>query len=751
MIKMNHCELEEVTHHINDKISTLKRLLELRAVAKDPDKRGMLLKIEQEVTCINDLLDRFERYVVQQRDLLKHLKALEDFFHEDELDAHHMKDNVPPHMPKRGQHSNPHGGEQVAVQSRQPDAPSAPQVTEPPRKAQRNQIKEMEIITVPEFDNIPPYMKGRVTYDQLNTTVESINKAVAAKYKILHQSVKTLNNASRSLQQRFKDQETKETKGQFFIVEQDIKEFTQLKVDKRFVSMLNMLRHCQRFREVRGRRQTMAGALRELIKSPLLVAAIFISGIGGTFQYGFNISVLNSPSFFIKELVNSTCQQRYGRSLEPWQLSLIWSFIVSVYSIGGLAGTLYAGRVAGVYGRKTTLLMNNILAVCGGVLMLLSKTAGSFEMIMVARVLYGVNAGVGLTVHTMYILECAPKRLRGMVGVSVASFASMGKFTGQLLGISEVFGAEDRWIWLLSFSGAAGLLQLLTLPFLPESPRYLLLEKADKHSCETALLKLWGREKDPRPEVEEMLAEHAALKGVRIHSLMNLLMDQSVRWQLLTLIVTFVTVQLCGINAVTAGIAKQNLRYAALGTGLCEVSTSIFCGLIIEHTGKRVLLFRGYLFMAATLLLLTLTLYLQDFVSWMPYCSMVLIFMYIFFFSTGPAAVTAPLPGEIFTQSYKPPAFMVAYVLNWTGLFLVGMLFPLIVEHLDYFCFLIFFIFCFFSGVFVWFHVPETKNKTVLEISEDFKRMHQKRRNSLQSKLGSIHINDIQITTSTKF
>lgn len=40
--------------------------------------------------------------------------------------------------------------------------------------------------------------------------------------------------------------------GKFFIVEQDIREFAQLKVDKRFVGMLNMLRHCQRLKEVRG-------------------------------------------------------------------------------------------------------------------------------------------------------------------------------------------------------------------------------------------------------------------------------------------------------------------------------------------------------------------------------------------------------------------------------------------------------------------------------------------------------------------
>lgn len=42
--------------------------------------------------------------------------------------------------------------------------------------------------------------------------------------------------------------------GEFFIVEADIKEFTQLKVDKRFHSILNILRHCQRVREVRGSR-----------------------------------------------------------------------------------------------------------------------------------------------------------------------------------------------------------------------------------------------------------------------------------------------------------------------------------------------------------------------------------------------------------------------------------------------------------------------------------------------------------------
>ncbi|XP_076876464.1 solute carrier family 2 member 11, like [Brachyhypopomus gauderio] len=490
--------------------------------------------------------------------------------------------------------------------------------------------------------------------------------------------------------------------------------------------------------------ETMTPALQSLLESPVLAAVMVITGIGGTFQYGFHISVLTSPSVYVKALVNSTCARRYGRALEAWELSLLWSFIVSTYSIGGLLSSQYAGRLATIYGRKRCLVLNNLVAICAAVLMGFSKTAASFEMILAARFLYGINAGLGLAVHTMYILECAPKRLRGMVGVSVGCFVSMGKFFGQLLGISEIFGTEDKWPVLLAFSGLIGLLQLVSLPFLPESPRYLLLVRGDSSGCEKALRQILGAHGDLTVEVEEMQAEHAAQQGVKNHSLMELMLSRAVRWQLVTIIITFVTLQLCGINAVylyssdvfrAAGIPEHHLRYVALGTGLCEVSTSMGCGMVIERTGKRQLLILGYLGMAAILAILTVTLYLQVYVSWMPYCSTVLIFIYIFFFSSGPAAVTAPLPGEIFSQSFKAAAFTVACTLNWVGLFLVGMVFPLIVEHLGYFCFLIFFVFCLGSGVFVWYHVPETRNKSILEITAAFERMHSKDELSMGTKL----------------
>lgn len=88
-------------------------------------------------------------------------------------------------------------------------------------------------------------------------------------------------------------------------------------------------------------------------------------------------------------------------------------------------------------------------------------------------------------------------------------------------------------------------------PTLARGPRCHRANLTLHHSPSSAALrKLWG-DKDYSTEVEEMLEEKAALEGVRSHSVLELIQNQSLRWQLLTILVGFTALQLCGINAVS--------------------------------------------------------------------------------------------------------------------------------------------------------------------------------------------------------
>ncbi|KAM9855493.1 SKA complex subunit 1 isoform 1-T2 [Aulostomus maculatus] len=239
-------ELEAVSHDIQDRISSIQCMLDLY-VADVPQPK--IKRFVQEFFALEKLLEEFETYVRQQKEELEHLKDLEKSFQQDLWDVQLITENIPEHMPRK---KCPGNGKEAVTNQRAVAADLQPNHPEHIKKTSRSFVKEMEFITMPEFDSIPQYMKGRLSYDQLNATVQCINTAVVAKYKILRQPVKTLNNHARKLHQRFKDQETKDTKGQFFLVEEDVREFTQMKVDKRFQGILNMLRHCQRLRELRG-------------------------------------------------------------------------------------------------------------------------------------------------------------------------------------------------------------------------------------------------------------------------------------------------------------------------------------------------------------------------------------------------------------------------------------------------------------------------------------------------------------------
>ncbi|NXC97533.1 GTR9 protein, partial [Certhia familiaris] len=190
------------------------------------------------------------------------------------------------------------------------------------------------------------------------------------------------------------------------------------------------------------------------------------------------------------------------------------------------------------------------------------------------------------------------------------------------------------WNVLLSFSGLVAFIQLLFLPFFPESPPYLLLQKEDKAGCLKAMKQLWG-EGNYHTEFDDLMKEKAITKGTKIMNVLEVLRERSVYPQLCTMLLLLLSLQLCGLSA-TANLQESIIPYVSLGVSISELISIIFCSSIIDRFGRRMLLCGGYLLMALILVLLEMSLLLSDRFLWLRYCSVILIFLFIIAYGIGP-------------------------------------------------------------------------------------------------------------------
>ncbi|XP_072243084.1 solute carrier family 2, facilitated glucose transporter member 11-like [Leuresthes tenuis] len=459
-----------------------------------------------------------------------------------------------------------------------------------------------------------------------------------------------------------------------------------------------------------------------------LLLAMFGTCIGGTFQCGYNISVINAPTVYVQDFINRTWMDRYQTSISHDVLTLLWSTIVSTFTLGGFVGVSIGGALSVKLGRRGTLLTNNIFSMTAALLMGLSSTAGLFELLIIGRLLIGINAGIALCVEPMFLGEIAPTALRGVMGMGTSIFLTVGILSGQVMGLREVLGEEEYWPLLLSTTCIPAFLQLLILPWFPESPRYLFIDKGDDEGCKKALKQLHGSAACD-DALEDIQREKNNLVGFKAKKPWELLADRSMRLQVLTIVVLNAAQQLNGVNAMyfyadyvfrQSGIPTDKIPYATVGTGACECITALTCGMLIERLGRKLLIAGGYILMSICCILFTLTLAFQDVSPVFPYLTVACVFAFVLSFGLGPGGVTNILTTELFTQTTRPAAFMIAGSVNWLSFFFIGLVFPFIVIGLQHYCFLVFFVVCSSVSVYILLVLPETKNKSFVEIQNEF-------------------------------
>ncbi|XP_070936254.1 solute carrier family 2, facilitated glucose transporter member 11 isoform X10 [Macaca nemestrina] len=456
---------------------------------------------------------------------------------------------------------------------------------------------------------------------------------------------------------------------------------------------------------------------RTQIQGRILLLTICAAGIGGTFQFGYNLSIINAPTSHIQEFTNETWQARTGEPLPDHLILLMWSLIVSLYPLGGLFGALLAGPLAITLGRKKSLLVNNIFVVLAAILFGFSRKAGSFEMIMLGRLLVGVSAGVSMNIQPMYLGESAPKELRGAVAMSSAIFTALGIVMGQVVGLRELLGDPQAWPLLLASCLVPGVLQLASLPLVPESPRYLLIDCGDTEACLAALRRLRGSGNLAR-ELEELEEERAACQGCRARRPWELFQHRALRRQVTSLVVLGSAMELCG-NDLKAGVPEAKVQYATIGTGSCELLMAIVSVAGVDE---------GWRVQARLTSTSPLPRPWQSLFPWTLYLAVACIFASILSFGIGPAGVTGILATELFDQMARPAACMVCGALMWIMLFLVSLGFPFIMEALSHFLYVPFLGVCVCGAIYTGLFLPETKGKTLQEISEELHRLNFPRR-----------------------
>uniref|UniRef100_A0ACB8EFC8 Uncharacterized protein n=1 Tax=Sphaerodactylus townsendi TaxID=933632 RepID=A0ACB8EFC8_9SAUR len=435
----------------------------------------------------------------------------------------------------------------------------------------------------------------------------------------------------------------------------------------------------------------------------VLAQVTVISAFGSTFQYGYNLVVMNYPAQWMQDFYNQTYHKRNNINIDRGLLMFLWGLTVTFFPIGGLIGTLLARPLADHCGRKHILLVNNAFSIVAAVLSCCSKAVHSYELVIFARLLIGICAGIACNVVPMYLGEMSPHNLRGAVIVVAHFFITFGILVGQALSLHNVLGTRK------------------------------------------ALREVRQRE-DVEDEIEELKMEDDFEKPEKQMSMCKLVLCLNQHPQLLSIVVMTLSQHLSGLNTIhyyaekiylSTGVQEDYVRYISMMISGAVIFITIITIFVVDSSGRRVLLLTGFGICSVSCILLAMALELQSNLAWMSYFSTAFIIVYVIGHSIGPSPIPRVMIADMFLQSSRASAFMVGETVHWVIHFLLDMLFlhiklkplaiaqpsltliwvlPKVLVGIEPYSFIVLFLICMFTYTYIFKMVPETKKKSFVEI-----------------------------------
>ncbi|CAN9502477.1 unnamed protein product [Ophioblennius macclurei] len=471
-----------------------------------------------------------------------------------------------------------------------------------------------------------------------------------------------------------------------------------------------------------------------------LAVAVFTAALG-SLQYGYSLGVINAPQKVIERhyarslgVLSERAADLPANSTEPVEeephpsVVIYWSLSVAIFSIGGMLSSFLVGFVGDLRGRIKGMMAINVLAIAGGLLMLLCRMWKPHIMVISGRAVMGFYCGLTSGLVPMYIGEIAPKAYRGALGTLHQLAIVIGILLSQVIGLDFVLGNDEMWPLLLGLSGAPAVLQCVMLPCCPESPRYLYIILGKEEEARKSLIRLKGPY-DATADIEEMKREKDEADKEQRISILSLMCSSVYRQQLFVALMMHLSQQFSGINAIfyystsifeRAGVGQP--VYATIGVGVINTIFTMVSVALVDRAGRRTLTLVGLAGMCLCAVAMTVGLKFQNTYSWMSYVSMSAIFLFVSFFEIGPGPIPWFIVAELFSQGPRPAAIALAGCCNWTSNFIIGMTFPYIQAWMDSYVFVLFAVLLLVFTIFIYLRVPETKGKTFEEIAAIFQK-----------------------------
>lgn len=466
--------------------------------------------------------------------------------------------------------------------------------------------------------------------------------------------------------------------------------------------------------------------------SKLYLFSIVLVAVIGGLLFGYDTAVISGAEKGLQAFFLSATDFTYT---DGWH-----GITCSSALIGCIIGSAISGLLATRLGRKKSLFVAGILFFLSALgswkpeFLLFNYGEPTFGLLLAFnfyRIIGGIGVGLASAICPMYIAEIAPANMRG----TLVSWNQFAIIFGQLVvyfvnfvimknhTITDVVDAEwymaEGWRTMFVSEGfPAGIFALLILA-VPETPRFLAMNGNDDKAMHI-LSRINGNEK--AKGILNEIHESATEKTEKLFTYGFLVIFVG--------IMVSVFQQTVGINAVLyygprifEEMGMDDPMTVQVIMGVVNITFTLLAIFTVEKIGRKPLLVVGSLGMAVGALGVMFYFMLGGFEGSLPglfAATSIMIYTASFMFSWGPIAWV--LIAEIFPNTIRGAAVAVAVAFQWISNFAVSSSFVSMLNWSPSGTYLIFGLVCVIAAIFVWKLVPETKGKTLEEMTNLWKK-----------------------------